>query len=337
MTQAHSAMASVVAAGQAKNAEATEKRPDITVSKLAERYARRTARASLHNMAHALRYFGERTVGSLRRADYLEFREKRQESLTKYDRPPKNSTLNLELRQFNAMMRWGLDEEIIDANPFDRVTPLKAKKSRNTVIDPVDLDAALVDARLLVRVFQVVCVETGMRNGSEVRRMEWSHIDWGRSYVHVPAENVKTKNERDVPLTEYAKEAIREMPRVAGSRFVFANPVTRAPYSRGYLHSLSRQYLNRLTPGPGDERVVTHDGRHGLVSRLIRLGVPTFKSMKIVGHESAHMHWRYDHLSEGDRENAKSLLDAARKAPHRSEDDKPVDSVKIVKHSRQVP
>ncbi len=305
-------------------------RPSITVGKLAERYRKRTSRFALYNIAHVIEHFGDRDVSSLRRSDWLEYREKRQETNTRFDRPPKISTLNTELAQTHAMMRWAVSNEIIESNPFEGMKKLKGQRARETEIDPIELDAALVDAPVLVRVFQIACIETGMRNGSEVRRMQWTHVDWVRARIQIPAENSKTKKAREVPLTDYLKRALESMPRVLGSRFVFANPATRDPYSRGYLHSLSRRYLNRLTPAPGDERVVTHDGRHGYVSRLGRLGMSTFAAMKIAGHASAHMHFRYSHLNEDDRARAKKLLDGDRKSPQRV-NDPPVDEEQKVK------
>jgi len=113
-------------------------------------------------------------------------------------------------------------------------------------------------------------------------------------------------------MSDYCKQLLDEYPPVVGSSFVFANPETKLPYSAAYLGRLSRPFLDRLKAAPGDRRVVTHDSRHSLVSRLARGGLGAMPAMKIVGHKTAAMHWRYMHVSEEDTATARRILDRKR-------------------------
>lgn len=289
---------------------------DLAVSDLGKRYAKRASKAAMYTLRAFLAAFGDRFVLSLRKVDYLQFRDERRDRKTVRGEAPAVGTLNTELACVMAMFRWGVAAELIDVNPFEGVKKLKGQRSRETELDPHEHAGAFEDASLLVRVFQTTCIETGMRNGCEVRRMEWPHIDNARSVIYVPRENTKGKTRaREVPMSDYLRDTLKGMTRVLGSPFVFANPHTKRPYSAKHLNHLSRPYLNLLPAAPGDKRAQTHDGRHSLVSRLARGGLGPMPSMRIVGHETASQHWRYLHVSDDDRGRAKALLDAQRRGP----------------------
>ncbi len=255
---------------------------------------------------------GSRQCSTLRRPDYLTFRDERAKKVGV-------GTLNQELTQAHAMFRWGVAGEHIEANPIEGVRRLKGQHARETEIDPMEHARAFADAPLLLRVFQAVCIETGLRNGCEARLLERSHIDTLRSVIRVPKTNAKGKTTtREVPMSDYLADLLDELPEVIGSPYVFANPQTRQPYSYAYLNRSCRPYLDRLRAASGDERVVTHDARHSFVSRLHRGGLDLFASMKISGHRTAGQHFRYHHVSAEDKAKAKSLLDEERKSPKAS-------------------
>jgi integrase len=307
-------VAALTAALQAFTGAKAAATPSITVAALADRYARGRPKAA-YTLVPFLKEFGARDVAEVRKADYLHWRDEvRARELTIFDRPPSIGTLNQELTIALAMFRWGIAHDLVATNPHVGVRKLKGQRPRETEIDPHEHAQALANAPLLVRVFQAVCIETGMRNGCEVRLMERGHIDRARSVIQVPRANAKGKTAaREVPMSDYLRALLDELPPVMGTPFIFANPRTKKPYSYVHLQRIGRPYLDKLTPAAGDRRVVTHDGRHSLVSRLVRGGVHPFASMKIVGHQTASMHWRYTHVSDADRSKAKALLDDQRK------------------------
>lgn len=308
----------IVALSAAQAGSGRRPAPDLLVSELGARYARRASKKAMYTLVAFLAHFRDRAVSSLRKADYLHWRDEiRAVGDTRKKRPRAVGTLNQELAQVLAMFRWAVTNEIIDVNPFEGVRRLKGQRPRETEIDALEHADAFTSAPLLVRVFQAVCIETGMRNGCEVRRMERGHINRARSTIHVPRENVKGKTRaRDVPMSDYLRKMLDELPPVVGSPFVFANPHTKKPYSAKHLAALSRPYLDKLPHAPGDYQANTHDTRHGAVSRLARGGLNPMAAMKIIGHSSPSMHWRYLHVSEADKAKAKSLLDAERKPAH---------------------
>lgn len=288
------------------------KHADVSVNTIAAKYERHVGKQVMYTVRPFLAAFGERMVATLRRAEYAEWRDE-DRAKPKTGKPPKVGTLNQGLRQTLAMFRWAVGAELIAENPIDGVAFLKGQRPRETEIDPDEDDAAFVDAPLLVRVFQSVCNETGARNGCEVRMLERSHIDRARGVIRFWRKNTKGKvMTRDVPVTRELIKLIDELPPVFGSPFIFANPATRRPYCREHMMKISRPYLGRLTPAPGDERVTTHDRRHTRVSRLARAGMNPMASMKLIGHKTPAMHWRYLHVSDVDREKMKDILEQER-------------------------
>jgi integrase len=310
-------IAALTAAVQALGAKTTAAPVDLsaTFGKVAERYAPRVGVKIMYTLAKFLLYFGDKPVATTRKAEYLHWRDQlRAKEKTCFDRPPSVGTLNQELRQCLAMMRWAVAVEMIDKNPFDGIKFLKGQRTRETEIDPGEDSTAFVGAPLIVRVYQGICAETGARNGCEVRMIERSHIDRARRMIKFPRVNTKGKvMTRDVPISRELMDLIDEMPVLLGNPFLFASPrVKGRPYTYPAMHRLCRPFLDKLTPAPGDERVVTHDRRHTRVSRLARAGMNAMASMKLVGHKTPSMHWRYLHVSDADRDRMRAILEAER-------------------------
>lgn len=286
-------------------------RADMLVDELGRWYFRRATKQAKYTLGPFLRDFGGLRVSELTKALYIGWRDERSDEETIRGAKRSVGTLNLELATANALFRAAVTAELIAKNPLDGIADLKGQRARETEINPADHARAIATAPPLVRVFQSAIIETGMRF-NEARLMEWSHVEWDRARIHIPRENTKGKlAARNVPLTNHLRAEFKEWPRGV-SRFVFASSQKPGPYSRSHLTSLCRPYLDRLSPAPGDGRVVTHDGRHSAVSRLARGGLNPLTSMKIIGHRTASMHWRYLHVSDEDREKAKRILDGDR-------------------------
>lgn len=324
-TDLRAQIAALTAAVQALGAKVPKAQP-ITFAELAAKYGRKVGKKYIYTLKPFLRRFGDRVVSTFRRAEYLEWRdEERAHATTMLGTIVSIGTLNQELKIALAMCRWGVEAEHLDENPIEGIAALKGQCARETEIDPAEDAKALAGAPLIVRVFQGLCDETGARNGCEVRLVEWSHIDKARAVVKFPRENTKGKvMTREVPISRELLALIEEMPVMLGNPYLFPSPLKKGrPYSYVGLHRLWRPYLDKLTPAPGDGRVVTHDRRHGRVSRLARAGINPMAAMKLIGHKTPAMHWRYLHVSEADREAMRAVLEQERRGPLASP---PVDS-----------
>jgi integrase len=302
---------------------------DMLVSEIGEWYAKRCRPAALSTLKPVLEYFGPKRVSELRPAHYIVFRDGRADGTTRLGFKRAVGTLNTELAQTLAMFRAAVRAELIARNPFEGVERLPGQHARETRIEPIAHDIAFSKAPQVLRVFQGVCIETGMRNGCEVVRMQRAHVDRENMMIHVPRENAKGKKKsRDVPMSEYCLRLLDSLDEIEGCDFYFANPRTKRPYNPKYFNTISRPFLDTLPAAPGDRRVVTHDARHGAVSRLASGNMNPLIAMKLIGHESAAMHWRYLQISEADRAHMREILAADRKPAVKAERP-PVDNGQI--------
>lgn len=293
--------------------------PDCTFGSLWATYAEEMKRRAwfVHSASMfkpVVSRFAGRKVSTLTKADWHEWIAFHRTQQTRDRKPPSIGTMNAELVRAKAMLNWGVEHEHIATNPWREIKRLPGQRARRTEIDAGELDKAIASGGAVACTFLMVYFEAGMR-ASEIRHMEWGEVDFRRMRITVPAERTKTHEPRTVPMSEILSEWLRRMPRHLKSPKVFANPKTGDAYTKQYLWVLTRPILDKLKAAPGDGNVHCHDARHSLVSRLARAGMNVFSAMKIAGHRSAFMHWRYHHLNDTDQARAKELLDGERRGP----------------------
>jgi integrase len=276
-------------------------------------------------LKHVLSYFGKREVSSLRRKDWTtKYIPDRQRQTTRLGGAPAVATLNQELTQARAVLNFLVREELAAFNPWQGIKKLSGGHRRKTVITEAKFDEALDAGNALGRTFATVLFWTGTRS-SEARQMRWNDIDWENGRIWIPSEHVKTRESRWAPMPSPARNALKNHPRTLNSPWVFASPRHNGvkPYTRCRLWQLARVILDELEAAPGDGNVHPHDTRHSMVTRLTEAGVNSFTAMKLVGHNSAAEHWRYNHLTPKQVDDARELLERGsaieqRKPPQRA-------------------
>lgn len=274
-----------------------------------------------------LKHFGKKQIVELRRGDWPKYIAIRKTHVTKFGGAPAISTMNQELTQSRAVLNFLVREELAAFNPWQGIKKLPGGHRRKTIIKRDEFDEALDVGNDLGRTFATVLFWTGTRS-SETRQMRWDDIDWENGRIWIPSEHVKTRESRWAPMPSPAREALRNHPRTLNSPWVFASPRNNGikPYTKCRLWQLARVILDELNAAPGDGNVHPHDTRHSMVTRLTEAGVNSFTAMKLVGHSSAAEHWRYNHLTPKQVDDARVLLEngapavrsGARKPPQRA-------------------
>jgi site-specific recombinase XerD len=132
---------------------------------------------------------------------------------------------------------------------------------------------------------------------AEVAGLSLERVDLPRGRVLVLGKGAK---ERDVPISEYAMEAleayVREgRPRLApeGSTHLFFNR-RRKPFSERDLRSMVQRYGATLLPG---RRVTPHTLRHSFATHLLEGGADIRAVQELLGHASVATTQRYTHVS----------------------------------------
>jgi len=159
--------------------------------------------------------------------------------------------------------------------------------------DPLDRAIALRDRATLELLYG-----SGLRVG-EVTTLTLDRVDVLRGRVLVLGKGSK---EREVPISEYATDALTEYlrdgrPSMApeGSRTLFFNR-RRNPFSERDIRSMVERYGATLLPG---RRVTPHTLRHSFATHLLEGGADIRAVQELLGHASIATTQRYTHVSRG--------------------------------------
>jgi site-specific recombinase XerD len=152
---------------------------------------------------------------------------------------------------------------------------------------------------------------SGLRVG-EVAGLTRDRIDVDKRRIRVLGKGSK---ERDVPISEYAADAVRAYlagarPALApeGSPYVFFNR-RRKPFSERDIRSMVQRYGATLLPG---RRVTPHTLRHSFATHLLEGGADIRAVQELLGHASVATTQRYTHVSR------RRLFDAYERAHPRA-------------------
>jgi integrase/recombinase XerC len=157
--------------------------------------------------------------------------------------------------------------------------------------DPIAAAVALRDRATLELLYG-----SGLRVG-EVAGLSVQAVDLDRGRVLVLGKGSK---EREVPMSDYAVEAVTEYLRAArpllaaeGSPALFFN-LRKKPFSTRDIRRSMERYAERLLPG---RRVSPHTLRHSFATHLLEGGADIRAVQELLGHASVATTQRYTHVS----------------------------------------
>ncbi len=262
-----------------------------------------------------------RLLTSVTREDlerFIEWRLKNQDR--RFRRPERTvsvPSVRAELTTLQAMYSWALDRLWVNSNPVKRLK--RPRQSNNPMVHlEVDECTALVRAagsKLLrgrspyLQTAVVLGLHTGMRR-SEVLALKWSQVNLKQRLIELP--NPKSGHREFVRLDETAAEALRKLPRVIGSDYVFPSRPrgTTGAVGSQSLSELRHSFRTAVKLAEIKKRCTFHTLRHTFISHLVMAGVPLPTVMKLARHRSIQMTLRYAHLAPGHEQAAVDQLDA---------------------------
>jgi integrase/recombinase XerC len=157
--------------------------------------------------------------------------------------------------------------------------------------DPLEVAVATRDRA----VFELL-YGSGLRVG-EVAGLTIDAVNLDRGRVLVLGKGAK---ERDVPISDYAAEAVAEYLRIGrplmaseGSRAFFFN-LRKKPFSPRDIRRSMERYTERTLPG---RRVSPHTLRHSFATHLLEGGADIRAVQELLGHASVATTQRYTHVS----------------------------------------
>jgi integrase len=166
-----------------------------------------------------------------------------------------------------------------------------------------------------------LCLCTGLRR-SELLRLQWSHIDFDRGFIHI--KDPKGGPDQVIPMNDSAREILEKHPH-SDSPFIF-------PGRNGKQKVDPRKALKRIKKAAGlpDDFRPLHGLRHTFASSLASSGqVDMYTLQRLLTHKSPEMTQRYSHLRD---EALRKASDLAGSLVHRAaQAGRPEPELKLVK------
>ena len=209
----------------------------------------------------------------------------------------------------HTFYRWAASRGLVDADPAAMLGRPKVVNRLPSVLRPAEAaglveapqsppeaDAAARAFALRDRAVLELMYGSGLRVG-EVSSLTLDRVDPDRGRVVVMGKGSK---EREVPLSDYAVEALRAYLRdgrshvtAPGSPALFFNR-KKKPLGERDIRALVQRYGGRTLSG---RRVTPHTLRHSFATHLLEGGADIRAVQELLGHASVATTQRYTHVS----------------------------------------
>lgn len=289
--------------------------------------------------------FWRRQAASLRQTDWLEHAAKRRTEPTYKGTPPVEAVINLELHAAKGLLNFGVDSELLSANPLRKLKATKCRRFRETWLTSEQFETLIAHADALDRwraelftALAVAMLTTGLRIG-EALRIRRDRITLAGTYV-LNAVSTKGKKARIVAFPPRALRGFDIVPPVGLSPYVFAS---RFNDGKPYDPSAPRHWFRKVAVASGldsivadgDVRLRPHDLRHSAASIADARGATATAIRDMLGHASLQTTERYLHRSREQGALAMAQIMAGRKPARRAAGELRADPEKVfVKHDR---
>lgn len=261
---------------------------------------------------------GNRSIFDLDRAEIVAYRNELVARLSA-------KTVNHRVKTLRMALEYGIDQEILSANPAKRVKSVRGSVTvsrRAFTIDELRAILSVADAEWASMIR--LGIYTGQRLG-DISRLVWDNVCFESGIMRF--QSCKTQRLMTIPL---APKMLTQL-FLRWARTDCSNRCQCAIHPRAYklvekcggrVASLSNQFANILASAGLRERIkhtetglgrstrrrpsqlCFHSLRHSTVSMLREAGASQSVTMEFVGHDSREVHHHYTHVS----------LDAMRKA-----------------------
>jgi integrase len=241
------------------------------------------------------------------------------------------STIRNTVNPLQAIYRYAVRREVVEANPTRDVELPVARGRRERIATPVEA-ARLLDALPSCdQSIWATAFYAGLRRG-ELQALRVSDIDLGRGEISVrqswdqhegPIAPKSQAGIRTVPMLGVLRQRLAPVVLAARSELVFAREDGERPFAPeaigkrakrawGTTNEAERETAEREGRAPVLLRPMTlHECRHTFASLLIDAGVNPKAIQEFMGHATIEETFsRYGHLMPGTRNQARKLVDA---------------------------
>ena len=250
----------------------------------------------LYHLKFLLPYFSDTPVVRLTKSLADEFRKYRQAA----NESIKDATVNRDLSALRHILYWGVDEQLVAANPLARMKMARERRTRRQVLSIAEEPFLLGSAKNHLYAMVLMALDTGMRRG-EITTQLWEDIDFSQKVLFVTHSKTPEGESREIPLTERLHEYLHRNRKAAGLVISFKGRPVRI-VKRTWKTALKNATLRHIR---------FHDLRHTFNTRLMEAGVLQEIRMALMGHSSgSKVHSIYTHIELPAKRKAIRTLEA---------------------------
>lgn len=211
------------------------------------------------------------------------------------------ATINRYMQVVKFAFNYAEQLDLIEKNPVRKLTMYKEQPKERRVLcadEEIKLLAECRNSRNQVMYhFAMIALYTGMRY-SEIMNLKWSNVSFSERSIRI----YKTKNNqpREIPVIDILLPVLDDLNLLTGDyEYLLSVPDTGEKIKslrKAFEHSVSRSSI---------KRIVFHELRHTMVTRLAASGASIIEIQQISGHKTAKMVERYTHV--GLKESRKTI------------------------------
>ncbi|MGE0883118.1 MAG: tyrosine-type recombinase/integrase [Blastocatellales bacterium] len=269
----------------------------------------RSLAPALFTLGVLIEHFGDRRVRSITHSDIEAFKLARLKVPTVRGGERSITSVNRELELLRTILNFAQRQDWITKNPFNTGASLISKADethRERVLTFAEekqlLAACETSTRKHLRPLLIAAVDTGMRRG-ELLKLKWRNVDFAARSIEIEAFNTKTARARTVAMT--ARLA-------AELKLIWENsPQDLDALVFGIADNIKKSFASACKAAKIAE-FRFHDLRHTAITRMIEAGMQPAEVMRVSGHTTPAMLWRYLNANADTARRAADALDALR-------------------------
>ena len=261
-------------------------------------------------------HFGDRRIRAITHSDIEAFKLARLKVLTVRGTTRSIASVNRELEILRAILNFALRQDWISKNPFNSGASLISKADEThrerlmTFEEEKKLLAACeVDSRKHLRPILIAAVDTAMPRG-ELLKLRWRNVDFAARSIEIEAFNTKTARARAVAMTSRLESELKQL---------YEN----APKDpEGLVFGIKDNFKNGFAAACKEAKIEGlrfHDLRHTAITRMVEAGMQPAEVMRVSGHTTPAMLWRYMNANVDTARRAANALDALRNSKSKDE------------------
>ena len=272
--------------------------PDMNFAELAARFmASGSVRPHhIYHLKFLLPFFSQTKVLRLSKSQADEFRRYRHTG----NQSIKDATINRDLSVLRHILYWGVDEQLLAANPLARLKMARERRTKRQVLSLAEEQLLLGSAKGHIYGMTLLALDTGMRRG-EITSQLWEDIDFSQKVLFVTHSKTPEGESREIPLTGRLHTYLLEKRQACGLVINFKGRHVRI-VKRTWKTALKNARLRDIR---------FHDLRHTFNTRLMEAGVLQEIRMALMGHSTGGtIHSIYTHIELPAKREAIRKLEA---------------------------